>query len=130
MSGSGASDNYIPLLDGLTDEEPDATCHLIYFSNYLSYATQESTNYDLSIPGFLFPSYSFSTTTLCSQNTVTGLRSGSLGGLFLLRRIGKLRVFGPSGIIYRPSDCLSLLTIPLSGFMEKCSHYIPFSSQS
>ena len=41
----------------------------------------------------------------------------------------QVRVFGTSGIVYRPSDHLSVWNIPLYGYMYRRSCYIPFSSQ-
>ena len=40
-----------------------------------------------------------------------------------------VRVLGSSSFIDRPSEYMSVRTIPLSECTDRCSHYIPFSSQ-
>ena len=51
------------------------------------------------------------------------------GGVVCTPEDCQVRVFGSSGSVDRPSDRLSVRTIPLSGSMERCSWYILFSSQ-
>ena len=36
-----------------------------------------------------------------------------------------VRVFVPSGLVHRPSDRMSVRTIPLSGYMERRYRYKP-----
>ena len=54
---------------------------------------------------------------------VMGMWSRSLGASFVPAD-WQMRVFGPSGIIDRSYDRLYVRTIPLSGCMGRCSHYI------
>ena len=41
-----------------------------------------------------------------------------------------MRVFCLSGLVDRPSDRLYVRNIPMSGYMERLSHYIPFYSKT
>ena len=41
----------------------------------------------------------------------------------------RVRMFKTSVIVDRPSDRLSIWTIPLHGCMYRCSYYTTFSSQ-
>ena len=50
-------------------------------------------------------------------------RSGSLGALFVPVDF-RIRLFASSGLTDRPSEGLSIQTIPLSGYMYRRSRYI------
>ena len=67
--------------------------------------------------------------TIYVSGSVMGPWRGSLGASFVLAD-WRVRVFGPSGIIGRPSDRLYVWTFPLYGWMERISRYIHFYSQS
>ena len=50
-------------------------------------------------------------------------------GASLVPEYWKVRVSGLSDIVDGPSDHLSIWNITLYGFMERLSHYIPFTSK-
>ena len=58
-----------------------------------------------------------------------GVRRGYLGVSFVLAD-WQVRVFWSSGIVDRPSDCLYIRIILISGCTYRLSRYIPFSYQA
>ena len=58
------------------------------------------------------------------------MKSGGTWGGSFIEADWRMRVFGSSGLVYRPPDRLYVRTILLSGCMDRCSLYIPFSSHT
>ena len=60
---------------------------------------------------------------------ITGPWTGSLGGVVCTSRFCQVGVFVPYGLVNRPSECLSIRTIPLSRWMDRLSRYRLIPSQ-